>query len=174
MLYHCQAEKLEPQRLPSLDIQLCTSQKFGSTTVVLECRRPDAAKQLKARTDLFQTLGTLPLQLLQREELFPLVLTRKLDIHKDSDEGLGQVGGILVRAEHALAMEHTRDERVLCLVQVRHHSFQHFCQLGSQVGVLHPAREKEQIQYVRRLRDQGMLQELRPSLQECHPAVDCL
>lgn len=86
---------------------------------------------------------TVPPGATQGTQLFHSVLTRKLDIHKDFDECLSQVGSMLVRAEHSLAMKHTRDEWVLSLIQVRHHSLQHFSQLGSQVRIFHPARESK-------------------------------
>lgn len=117
-----------------------------------------------------------PPQVLHREHNCSCsALTRKLDIHKDFDECLGQVARVLVRAEHSLAMKHTRDEWVLSLVQVRHHSFQHFSQLGSQVRILHSARERtKQIQDGMARVQTGAVQELHSFMPECLIAADHL
>lgn len=120
---HCSAEELQLQTFSFLDRQFCTSPKFGKTDALLECRLPDGTEQLKVQidafvfTDVLQTLEVFPLQTLQKEDNSPpFALTSKLNIHKDFDKRLGEMGSVLVGAEHSLAVKHTRDERVLGLI----------------------------------------------------------
>lgn len=83
------------------------------------------------------------MKLHQDQLLARVCFTCELNVHKDLDERLREVGRVGEAAEHTFPVEHARHQGTWGLIQVGHHGFQHLRQLGPQVGVLHPANGAE-------------------------------